>query len=271
MQYTPSALWLSPPDDLKQRLGRCLDEALDMRLSAEPVITFFRADDIGAPGKQFARVIEIFSRHRVPLSLAVVPHWLHEARWKAIRSIAGENPSLWCWHQHGRSHKNYEPEGQEKQEFGPARTTGQIIEDLEEGWKRLVSLMGDEFYPVFTPPWNRCSKETLGLIGELAYYAISRKQGAVPTAPRRLPDLAVNTDLHTRKETDPEQGWNALFTELKQSVAGGFCGIMLHHQRMNGAAFDFLELLVQSLKNADRFRLFHFRNMVGSLGLRGSI
>ena len=35
----------------------------------------------------------------------------------AIRDITGNDDTLWCWHQHGRLHKNFEPSGK-KQEFG---------------------------------------------------------------------------------------------------------------------------------------------------------
>ena len=76
--------------------------------------------------------------------------------------------------------------------------------------------MEAEFYPVFTPPWNRCSLDTLQLLGELGYVAVSRCRGSMPQAPRGVPDFYANVDLHTRKERDPALGWKNLLEELQR-------------------------------------------------------
>jgi hypothetical protein len=262
------AIWHSLPANLKERIDRCIYEALDLRFSKEPVTVFFRADKVGPPGKQFSRLMELFGRLRVPLSLAVVPVWLNAPRWEAISGLASELKSLWCWHQQGWRYRNNEPEGEEEQEFGPSRTTGQVIDDLEFGWKRLEELMGEDFYPIFTPPWNRCSLETLRLIDVLAYYAVSRKQGASPASPRKLLDFAVNVDLHTRMDKDAASGWEALFAEIKQNISIGYCGFQIHHQIMNDAAFEFLEALLLSLKKNKSISILNFKKMVDRLGLK---
>ncbi|MEE4357756.1 MAG: polysaccharide deacetylase family protein [Desulfococcaceae bacterium] len=262
MKYSPSVLWQSPTDELIRKTGNCLEEVLDRRGASAPVVTFFRADDIGVPGRKFTRLMEIFQRHRVPLSLAVVPMWLYKSRWQTIRSLCGTAPSLCCWHQHGRMHRNYAPEGEKKQEFGPNRSAEDIRKDLAEGKKRLENIMGKDFYPVFTPPWNRCSAETLRLLEELSYKAVSGMQDARFPASPRLPNPAVNTDLHTRKEKDIFRAQSAFLAEIGQAAAGGFWGLMIHHQRMNDAAFAFLDGLLPRLKKSGRFRLMHFRDML---------
>ncbi|MCP4686988.1 MAG: polysaccharide deacetylase family protein [Desulfobacterales bacterium] len=253
MIYTASPFWSAPPDHLESRLARCVDEAADGRESGKPVYIFFRADDIGAPGRRFTRLMEIFTRQGAPLCPAIVPTWLTAARWKTIKSLALGAPSLWCWHQHGWRHVNHETRGK-KQEFGPARSTEDIRSDLHRGRVRLETLMGGNFYPGFTPPWNRCGAEALRLLHELGYAAISRSKGASPAAPASLPDIRINVDLHTRKEPDPEEAWRNIFAELKRAAAAGLIGVMIHHQRMNDAAFDFLELLIRELT---RPRDFH--------------
>jgi hypothetical protein len=169
-------------------------------------------------------------------------------------------PSLWCWHQHGWRHVNHEPEGK-KQEFGPSRTSLRIRDDLIRGKQRLQTVMGDAFSPVFTPPWNRCDQQTLWLLRELKYSAVSRSPGAVPPSPDGLPDFAVNVDLHTRREALPLLGWEGLFSEMGSALAQGFCGIMIHHQRMNGEAFVFLEILIQALLKQRRVSLVHFTDL----------
>ena len=141
-----------------------------------------------------------------------------------------------------------------------AAFNAQFRKDIESGKKRLGSIMGDDFYPLFTPPWNRCSASAMDSLGELGYRAISRSSNSKPPAPSGLPDIQVNVDLHTRKETDPEASWQNLLGELERGLSSGICGIMIHHQLMNEAAFDFLEILLMALVRNKQLNLVHFQD-----------
>jgi len=223
-----SSLWLSPPLDLTSKIERSIDSAHDLASARGTGYIFFRADDVAAPGIPFARLMELFTRYSVPLSLAVVPAWLTGPRWQELKELAHRAPSLWCWHQHGWRHINHEVQG-EKQEFGPSRSPSRIREDLIRGRHRLEVYMEQDFYPVFTPPWNRCDLTTLKLLKGLGYHAVSRAHASLPPTPEGLPDFPVNVDLHTRKEANPVVDWDHLFAELSHAVASGLCGIMIHH------------------------------------------
>jgi len=262
VSHSVSPLWLSPPLDLASRIGRCIDQACDLACARGTGYIFFRADDVAVPGKRFARLMELFTRYGVPLSLAVVPAWLTGPRWQQLKGLAQKAPSLWCWHQHGWRHINHEVKG-EKQEFGPSRPSSRIREDLVRGRHRLETHMEQDFYPVFTPPWNRCDLNTLRLLKELGYHAVSRSRDSLPSTPEGLPDFPVNLDLHTRKEVNPVADWDHLFTELSHAVASGLCGIMIHHQRMNDGAFEFLEVLLQKLSRHLSRRIVHFKELGG--------
>jgi hypothetical protein len=122
--------------------------------------------------------------------------------------------------------------------------------------------MGESILPIFTPPWNRCDQETLDALEGMGCRAISRNLGAQPPAPSALPDYPVSVDLHTRNEMDAEVGWRKLFGELRTNLASGFCGIMIHHQRMNGNAYDFLNLLLSALKQQKQVRLVHLGTLL---------
>jgi hypothetical protein len=122
--------------------------------------------------------------------------------------------------------------------------------------------MGENLLPAFTPPWNRCDHETLRALQELGYKGLSRSLGAQPVSPVTVPDFPVTVDLHTRKEEDTESSWQSLFKELGDSLSNGFCGIMIHHQRMNDAAFDFLDLLLRSLKQWNDNNLVHLGTLL---------
>ena len=259
-----SPLWLAPQPDAGARIKRLI-EAVE-----RPLEVFFRADDVGVPSASFARLADLFRRHRTPLCLAVVPSWLTRPRRRLLLETTGRDRSLWCWHQHGWRHMNHAGGGK-KQEFGPERTRQALRQDLTRGRRRLEEELGENFVPVFTPPWNRCDGKTLELLSELGYHAVSRSANSRPPARDGLPDFQVNVDLHTRPEADPESGWQRLWAELERARGGGRLGIMIHHQRMNEAAFDFLQLLLEAFGRNRRLRLVHFGHLAagGAAGKRG--
>lgn len=261
MRSDIAAIWRRPPSDLDHRLDDSLRSACDKAESRHPVSLFFRADDVAVPGRNFNRMMDPFAKYGVPLSLAIVPAWLTPPRWQYLSNFEKKNPSRWCWHQHGWRHANHETEGK-KQEFGDARPLAHITQDLTRGKRRLEQLVAEAFYPVFTPPWNRCSANALQALKDLGYAAVSRSRRSKPQAPEGLPDFYTNLDLHTRKERDPAAGWHNLLAELEQAVASGFCGIMLHHQLMNAAAFDFLEILLKALTKNPAIQILNFKDLV---------
>ena len=223
-------------------------------------MVFFRADDVGVPGAQFTRLMHTFTSRQVPIDLAVVPAWLTRTRWQALQPPAGADPLL-CWHQHGWRHANHEVQGK-KQEFGPHRSAAALRRDILLGRQRLEEILGAGFTPVFTPPWNRCSHTALESLREFGYHAVSRSQGAAPPPLPGLPDYPVNVDLHTRREPDPLVDWPNLLLELIRGIAGGACGVMLHHQRMNDNAFGFLEALLDLFKGQKGIHLVNFKDRI---------
>jgi peptidoglycan/xylan/chitin deacetylase (PgdA/CDA1 family) len=203
---------------------------------------FFRADDVAVPGDNCRRMLDVFRKHRVPLHLAVTPAWLTAPRWAVLKEWAGSDDDLWCWHQHGWRHQNHQHNGK-KSEFGTDRTRDEKRQDIIKGRDRLRSIMGKDYHPVFTPPWNRFDEETGEVLLELGYKAVSRSQGErkrVPL-PKRVRGIPVNVDLHTRSEPDPDDGLAALLEEFMEALRFGRVGVMLHHQRMNEASFSFLD------------------------------
>lgn len=257
MSKTISPIWTKKlPQETQEKLREILQSVAD---GDRMLQVFFRADDIAVAGELFRRLMHLFLFHKMPLCLAVVPDWLNQSRWKEIQEFNPKS-SLWCWHQHGRSHRNYEKQGK-KGEFGDSRTEQAISIDLTEGRNILVKTMGDLFYPVFTPPWNRCGITTLNLLRELGFKAVSRSKGAKPAAKGILPDFTVNVDLHTRRESDFSEGWQNLMAEFAAAAGNGRMGIMLHHQLMNEEAFAFLDLLLAELRSCRNVSCCTFREL----------
>lgn len=256
--HSPS-LYSDVHPELRLRLRQSIDKGCAAR--GETVV-FFRADDIGVPSANFNRLISSFIEHRLPLCLATVPVWATSQRLAELRRVTGRNSSQWCWHQHGRLHRNFEKYGK-KQEFGSARNRGELIAQLAKGRSRLRALLGTDFTPVFTPPWNRCNADTLDGLVELDFRAVSRAHNAHPPAPDILPDYQVHVDLHTRKEASPALALDNVLGEIEFGLATGVCGIMIHHQRMNQPAFEFLDLLLTLLQANGCVIPAHFGDLLG--------
>ncbi len=241
-----AALYTHLPADLKQLLEQAIDKGLAD--SAGEAAVFFRADDIATPSKKFSRLMGIFRAVKMPLCLAIVPSWLTHENYSELLNLTGKPTGQWCLHQHGWQHANHEKTGK-KQEFGSGRTKAEQREDLAKGKQRLQDIMDTSFSPFFTPPWNRCSLETMDSLVELGFKGISRSSNAKPQSPAELPDIAINADLHTRKEESAEESLQTLLSELSAGIAEGRSGIMLHHQLMNDRAFDFLSTLLHVIRS----------------------
>lgn len=248
-RFDPMALWFAPPADLHTRLERTLDKAVAHRAAATDTRVFFRDDDVGPPCPSFFRLVEVFARHGAPLALAVVPLWLPMRFGEFTAGFNWRNPQ-WCLHQHGLSHTNHEPEGVKKQEFGPARPRREKAADLIRGRRLLERFLGEAFQPIFTPPWNRCDADTMGVLAALEFKGLSRSVGAKPPRPEALPEAPVSVDLHTKKGGAPEAQATDVLDELYASLVNDKpCGVMFHHDRMNTAALEFTSALLEGLKS----------------------
>ncbi len=256
MDYTPATLWRTPPLDHLARL----DALLDANLGKAPLRVYCRADDVGLGGAAFRGMIELFGRRELPLALAVVPSWLPLGKTRLLREIDPSDP-LWTLHQHGFSHKNTALEGK-KNEFGQG-LSGRVKEErLAKGRDVLRQAFGENFVPLFTPPWNRCDAETLDILARLGFSGVSRWQGALPAAPATLLELPVNLDLHIRKEQDPEAQLGGLLAELRSAFSLGYLGIMLHHQRQTPHSQAFLGHLLDRLAASPRTRFQSARSLL---------
>ncbi len=254
------SIWRKLPSDLTTRTQQCVDDACSNLAANQPGYVFFRNDDVAAPGRAFAWLMELFSQPHVPLNLAVVPAWLTSNRWQSIKPSGSSKDELWCWHQHGWRHANHEASGK-NQEFGPGRSIAALESDIVRGRRRLENLMGESFFPVFTPPWNRCDKRTLRLLRKYDFVAVSRSQNSKNSVLKDLPDFCVNVDLHTRKDRNAVSGWLNLLVELEKGIAAGLCGIMIHHNLMNTEAFEYLEILLKMITARTELHVVHFRDL----------
>jgi hypothetical protein len=256
-----SAVWDQPPIDWRIQLA----EALERIPSSHAPAFFFRADDIGAGGQAFRSLCQLFRHHRAPLAMAVIPAWLSAIRTEQLFAAAPLEEPLWGWHQHGWRHANWQQTGK-KSEFGEERPVEKQWSDICRGLKKMTEIFGNRLTPVFTPPWNRLPSNTLRILQELDFQAVSTA-GALPRISKSasgLKNLRIHLDLHTRKEKDGNADFLNLLSELSALMArkGAPAGIMLHHQRMTPFAFEFLDELLHLLKHQVRSQVLSFAELL---------
>ncbi len=261
MNKTPSAIYLDYPENSLALLQQSLNDGLRARNAPSPVPVYFRADDIGVISQAFVKLMALFERCQVPLCLAVVPSWLTARRWSAMSRICDTGSALWCWHQHGWRHRNHQCSGK-KSEFGSDRSAAAIRKDIINGRNRLQEVLGSHFSPFFTPPWNRCCRETEIQLQGAGFKAMSTDRGGPHPPDMPLPDLPVNVDLHTRKERDGASSLLAMAAELETAAGNGAIGFMIHHQRMDDKSFTLLKGLLDIIQQNRTLTPVDFRDLV---------
>ena len=67
MQPNVSALWRRLPPDLNTRIEKCIRTGCEKAEGQGAGYLFFRADDVAVPGRQFSRMMDLFSTYGVPI------------------------------------------------------------------------------------------------------------------------------------------------------------------------------------------------------------
>lgn len=255
-----SAVWQAAMDNWRDRLARTIEQSA----ANHTVRIFFRADDIGAVGRAFETLCQIFRYYQTPLAMSVVPAWLSAIRQQQLFAAAPLEEPLWGWHQHGWRHVNWQSSGK-KSEFGDQRSFEKQWRDIWHGWQKMQTVFQGACLPVFTPPWNRLSLTTIKVLQKLDFKAVSITK-PLPSGlktPLGIANFRVQLDLHTRKGKDPAVDFEQLLTELAYLMERREpSGIVIHHQRMNTFAFDFLHHLLHLLKRRENVELLGFQEIL---------
>lgn len=221
---------------------------------------FVRDDDAGRADTQLFHLLDVFEGNAAPLDLAVIPAALQPQTAETLRQRRARWTGL-NFHQHGYAHVNHEREGR-KCEFGPARTLARQHADIRMGKDRLAALLGD-VDPIFTPPWNRCSQETVVALGREGFRALSREAKAAPLSLHGLYNVPVSVDWRCRRGATRESTRDVV-AAMAEQVRGGAAkvGLMLHHQVLDDEDFNALDVLLKLIKTAPHARLVSMMEFV---------
>ena len=181
-----------------------------------------RSDDINCDNKNLRKFLKITKD--VPVLLAAEPRWLTKPETKSAVELVKQYKNATIV-QHGYDHTNRAKDGEKKSEFPSSRGAEDYIPDIIEGKKILEELFGDQFYPVFVPPWNRFG-HNYHILSELGFIGYENSKGFLDMQPER-------------GFIDKKYFWNKLQTNRKR-------GLMFHHSWLNDDGFKFIEELIES-------------------------
>jgi hypothetical protein len=211
------------------RLRRALDAAPGR------VAFFFRDDDAGWNDERLFKLLDLFAHHSAPIDVAAIPSALTRGLAASLRARMEACPGKLSVHQHGFAHRNHEPEGRRKCEFGIARDPALQQRDIEAGRRMLSELFGPNLSAIFTPPWNRCAASTGRCLLRAGLRILSRDSSAKPLDLEGLFELPVTIDWFAKRK-----GVRLVLDELGAALADAVAepaapvGIMFHHVLMDG-------------------------------------
>jgi predicted glycosyltransferase/peptidoglycan/xylan/chitin deacetylase (PgdA/CDA1 family) len=218
-----------------------------LQAEGQSCAVFLRDDDGDKDEDTLRQLFDITLSNQVALHVAVIPAGLTPAGLRLLKDMKRAGGDLVELGQHGYQHLNHESEGR-KCEFGASRSFAEQFADIAQGKKILEEALLEQFSPIFTPPWNRCTKDTFKALEQLGFKILS-KDNSVPMTGYGFREVSITLDLYTWKNgarmKEPETIINEFVKQLSTSQP---IGLLLHHKVMDAAAFDFLDALLTELK-----------------------
>lgn len=228
----------------------------------EPLRIFFRNDDVDEDEAALRRLFGLFSERETPINLGVIPGRLTAECADLLAQRLRAAPELLELNQHGWLHLNHEREGR-KCEFGPSRTYAEQSADIARGEARMTETFGPNWFPVFIPPWNRCTEETYRALDQLGFRALSAKRGGSDVAGYRFEEISITLDLYRWNDgarmKSPEEIVDDLIAQLSRQQT---IGVALHHKVMDESAFSFLGSLLDALASYPTVSFHTFQSLL---------
>lgn len=231
------------------------------RVNATPLQLFFRDDDVDEDEASLHRLLDLFLQAETPINLGIIPGRLTDAAIAQLTAYQRQHPQLVELNQHGWQHTNHEHTGK-KCEFGPSRSFAEQRSDIAAGQAKLNAAFGTAWFPVFVPPWNRCTEATALALDELGFRALSRDHGHTTFAGSQFREVPVTLDLYQWRGGAALRPIEDLTRELIQQIEGSdTIGVLLHHKVMSNEAFGLLGELLHMFKQATGVEYHTFQNL----------
>ncbi|MCI0530005.1 MAG: hypothetical protein L0Y56_21385, partial [Nitrospira sp.] len=127
----------------------------------------------------------------------------------------------------------------------------------------LEDTFGDRFYPVFTPPWNRCTTDTFEVLDRLDFKVLSKDREGPPMTGYRFQEISTTLDIFRRGVLkSPIEIVEALISQFEALHP---VGLLLHHKVMDDQAFFFLDWLLTELRQYPNIQFQTFQSLLSVL------
>jgi len=220
---------------------------------------WLRDDDAIEPTAELIRLLDLVTKHDLPVTLAVIP--LQTGQILADYLTQFPNVTVVV---HGWSHTNHARPSEKKQELGAHRPTETVLEELNAGFHRLQAFHANRFVALLVPPWNRIAPGVVAGLPGLGFKAIS-----VFGLEKPAPLVVVNThvdlmDWHgTRGAREPA----ALVADMVKRLnemweSGGALGFLTHHLVHDEAGWAFLDQMFSVTRRHPACRWIPLTDMV---------
>jgi len=130
-------------------------------------VLFIRDDDVWTLDKSFREFFDFMLSQKIPVVYGVIPTQLEEDAAVFLRRAKERDPKLLDLVQHGFAHRNYAAVGEDKYEFGPARSYVQQRKDIARGMGIMRRWFGELVTPGFIPPYHADDAKTIDAIEAL--------------------------------------------------------------------------------------------------------
>ncbi len=214
---------------------------------------FLRDDDVWEDDEIFLELDAFARAHEVPINYGVIPFRLESRMAKFLRKAKIADPKVVDILQHGYRHVNYNKAGTSKYEFGPGRSYRQQYRDIETGKKLMRRSFGQEFTPVFVPPYHGFNAATLKAVAALGFAAFSAGKNAAGLS-TEVKDVPATVPLN-RYGADGKPfvlDIQSMLVKARRAIEGGVVTGFVYHHRVIGSSADmramkvFLRFLVRS-------------------------
>ena len=247
-------------DDALKQLRSLLEHS---QTDGKLVEIFFRDDDVDEDEEFLRRLLRIFTSRKIPLILGVIPARLTALATALLLEKQRDFPGLIELTQHGWQHVNHEV-SERKCEFGSSRNFAEQLADIQRGQMRMNEVFGEQWFPAFIPPWNRCTAQTCQVLNQLGFRVLSKLHGKLSSSPDfQGREISVTLDIFTWKNGARLKPAEEIFAELSNQIEhSNPIGIMLHHKVMNDKSFAFLESLLIELSASSAIRFHTFQSLL---------
>lgn len=233
---------------------------------------FLRDDDADEDEETLRHLLDVCFALNTPVNLEVIPARLTQPGIQLLKSFKDARPELVELDQHGWQHLSHEAVGRNC-EFGPRRAFAQQLEDIASGKALLEATFGERFFPAFTPPWNRCTEDTLRVLDQLGFAVFSKDRDGAPAAGYGFAEISITLDLYRWKGGAAMKPPAEIVRALLRQIAEGVnpIGLLLHHKVMDAEAFYFLEQLLAELNRHSGVQFHTFQSLLQLTARLGAV